>query len=272
MIWDSSTGLTPDNFDTVIQAYFDAFKESDDKFSGLAFNNFVASDEYKVFYASAQIDMTIENVIASLFIKMSEFIQNENLKINNPTTTPNALIAGLEENFGYKSSIMKMTEENAGKMHVAIDYEPTPELNYQIASYMEKTAVVAGTYMVGDIAQDIVLTKGGIETYRWISGDEKPLLFRLTMTLSRNSNTVVDNRDSIIAKFLDNFEKYFWIGMDLEPERYFEIVRDAPYASKITTEYSFDGGANWSEDPYKTPYNVKFIPDLPLANVIINNA
>ncbi|TOO93261.1 hypothetical protein CGH27_25590, partial [Vibrio parahaemolyticus] len=52
MIWDSATGLTPDDFDTIIEAYFEAFKESDDKFSGLAFNTFVASDEYKVFYAS----------------------------------------------------------------------------------------------------------------------------------------------------------------------------------------------------------------------------
>ncbi len=40
MIWDSATGLTPDDFDTIIEAYFEAFKESDDKFSGLAFNTF----------------------------------------------------------------------------------------------------------------------------------------------------------------------------------------------------------------------------------------
>ncbi len=26
MIWDSSTGLTPDDFDTIIEAYFEAFK------------------------------------------------------------------------------------------------------------------------------------------------------------------------------------------------------------------------------------------------------
>ncbi|KCV74138.1 hypothetical protein Y011_25090 [Vibrio parahaemolyticus VP49] len=100
MIWDSSTGLTPDDFDTIIEAYFEAFKESDDQFSGLAFNTFVASDEYKVFYASAQIDMTIETIIASLFVKMSEFIQNSNLKINNPTTTPNASLPGLKKTLG----------------------------------------------------------------------------------------------------------------------------------------------------------------------------
>ncbi|CAI2318471.1 hypothetical protein [Vibrio parahaemolyticus] len=272
MIWDSSTGLTPDDFDTIIEAYFEAFKESDDKFSGLAFNTFVASDEYKVFYASAQIDMTIETIIASLFVKMSEFIQNSNLKINNPTTTPNALIAGLEENFGFKSSIMQMTEENSGKMHVAIDYTPSANINYQIASYMEKTAVVASTYMVGDIEQDIVLTKGGVETYRWTAKEEKPILWKLTLTKSRNTNAVVDNQDDIVSKFLANFDAFFWIGMDIEPEKYFEINRDALYASNIKAEYSLDDGTSWSEGIYKTPYNVKFIPNLPVENVIITDA
>ncbi|EOX3952373.1 hypothetical protein ACNK2K_000318 [Vibrio alginolyticus] len=272
MIWDSSTGLTPDDFDTIIEAYFEAFKESDDQFSGLAFNTFVASDEYKVFYASAQIDMTIETIIASLFVKMSEFIQNSNLKINNPTTTPNALIAGLEENFGFKSSIMQMTEENSGKMHVAIDYTPSADINYQIASYMEKTAVVASTYMVGDIEQDIVLTKGGVETYRWTAKTEQPILWKLTLTKSRNTNAVVDNQDDIVSKFLANFDAFFWIGMDIEPEKYFEINRDALYASNIKAEYSLDDGTSWSEAIYKTPYDVKFIPDLSVENVIITEA
>lgn len=272
MIWDAATGLTPDDFDTIIEKYFQAFKDSDPKFSSLAFNSFVASDEYKVFYASAQIDMTIETVIASLFVKMSEFIQNANLKISNPTTTPNALISGLEDEFGFKSSVMQMTEENAGKMHVAIDYTPAAELNYQIAAYMEKTAVVASTYMVGDIEQDIVLTKGGIETYRWVEKDEQPILFRLTIVKSRNANAIVDNLDDIASKFLANFEEFFWVGMDLEPERYFEIVRDALYASDILTEYSLDDGVTWSSAPYKTPYNVKFIPSLPAANIVLKDA
>ncbi|MHA2782606.1 hypothetical protein [Vibrio harveyi] len=271
MIWNDETGVTPDDFDTIIKAYFEAFKNADPKFDGLAFNTFVASDEYKVFYASAQIDMTIENIIANLYVKMSEFISSVNLQINNPTTTPNALIAGLMDNFGLRASVKQMIYEESGQSHVAIDYTPDPDLNYQIASYMEKTAIVASTYMVGDIEQEIVLSKGGIETYRWVAGQDSTLHFRLTITKSRNSTAVVDNQDEIVAKFLANFDEFFWIGMDLEPERYFEINRDAPYASDILTEYSFDG-VNWSSAPYKTPYNLKFIPDLPVSNVIIKEA
>ncbi|KCV74137.1 hypothetical protein Y011_25085 [Vibrio parahaemolyticus VP49] len=110
---------------------------------------------------------------------------------------------------------MKMTEENSGKMHVAIDYTPSANINYQIASYMEKTAVVSSTYMVGDIEQDIVLTKGGVETYRWTAKEEKPILWKLTLTKSRNTNAVVDNQDDIVSKFLANFDAFFgseWIS------------------------------------------------------------
>ncbi|CAH1521254.1 Whole genome shotgun sequence [Vibrio owensii] len=271
MKWDSETGVQPDSFETIMEAYFNAFKNADPKFESLAYNTFVASDEYKVFYASVQVDMGIENVIAMLFIKMSEFIQSENLKINNPTTTPNALMEGLENNFGFKSSVKPMIEEESGKMHVAIDYTPEPDLNYQIAKYMEQSAVVGSTYMVGDIAQDIVLRKGGIETYRWVQKTEQPLLFKLTIIKSRNSTAIVDNQDEIVSKFMANFEAFFWVGMDLEPEKYFEINRDAPYASDILTEYSFDDGENWSSEPYKTPYNIKFIGELPVANVIVQD-
>ncbi len=66
--------------------------------------------------------------------------------------------------------------------------------------------------------------------------------------------------------------RFFWIGMDIEPEKYFEINRDALYASNIKAEYSLDDGTSWSESIYKTPYNVKFIPDLSVENVIITDA
>ncbi|KIP71410.1 hypothetical protein SN11_16870 [Vibrio harveyi] len=269
MIWNDETGVLVDDFDTIMQVYFDAFIASDPKFDGLAFNTFVASDEYKVFYASVQVDMTIESIVANLYVKMSEFIQNTNLQINNPTTTPNALIGGLKDKFGLYASVKPMTYEESGQSHVAIDYTPEPDLNYQIASYMEKTAIVASTYMVGDIEQQIVLSKGGFETYRWVAGVESDIIFRLTITKSRNSNAIVDNQDDIVAKFLANFDEFFWIGMDVEPEKYFEIVRDAPYASDILTEYSLDGGASWSNKPHKTPYDAKYIPNLPVSNVTI---
>lgn len=268
MKWDDEFGVIPENFDTHMGRYYSAFINSRTEYNAVAYNQFVASDEYKIFYPSAQIDMYIDNLLAETFLKMSDFISAANLRISNPTTTPNALMAGLLERFGFRSSVKQMTEENAGKMHVAIDYTPDADLNYQIASYFEKTAVVGSTYMVGDVEQDIVLEKGGIETYRWVAATEQAMHFRIRITRSRNSTAVEDTPESIVSLFLANFELFYWVGMDVEPERYFEINRDAPYAAEIITEYSLDDGDSWQSDPYISPYNMKFVPELDVSNVI----
>ncbi len=267
MRWDSEQGILPENFETHMGRYNSAFINSRVEYNAIAYNQFVASDEYKVFYPCVQIDMYIDNVMAETFLKLAEFISTTNLHILNPTTTPNALIGGLLDKFGLRASVKQMTEENAGKMHVAIDYTPEAELNYQIASYFEKTAVVASTYMVGDIEQDIVLDKGGIETYRWVAATDKVMRFRLRIKESRNSTAVVDTPETIVSLFLKNFTEFYWVGMDVEPERYFEINRDAPYAAEIITEYSLDSGETWESDPYISPYNIKFVPELDVSNV-----
>ncbi|WP_165312974.1 hypothetical protein [Vibrio ziniensis] len=267
MKWDSSSGVTPEDFDTHIGRYYSAFINSKTEYKNIAFNTFVASDEYKVYYAAAQVDMYADTIMAETFLKMSEFIQTTNLKIGNPTTTPNALIAGLREKFGLRSSVKQMIEADSGKMHVAIDYTPSAQLNLEIAQYMESSCVVASTYMVGDIEQDIVLSEGGIETYRWVVADEQDILFKVTIKTSRNSNVIIDTPETVVSTFLANFDSFYWVGMDVEPERYFEINRDAPYAAEIVTEYSFDDGVTWKTDPHISPYNTKFLPNLDVSNV-----
>lgn len=268
MKWDSNKGVIPDDFDTQMRRYYSAFINSRAEYNAIAYNTFLASDEYKVYYPAVQVDLYAESIMAETFLQMSEFIQSTNLKISNPTTTPNALIAGLRENFGLRSSVQEMTEENAGKMHVAIDYTPDDDLNYQIAAYMESTCVVASTYMIGDIEQAIVLSEGGIETYRWVAQTEQDMIFKLTLKVSRNSTATTDTPESVRSKFLENWNEFYWIGMDVEPETYFQINRDAPYASEIKTEYSIDDATTWKASPYESLYNIKFIPLLDVVNII----
>lgn len=268
MKWDSEKGVIPEDFETHMRRYYSAFINSSAEYNQIAYNTFLASDEYKVYYPAVQVDMYADNIMAETFTRMSEFIQATNQKILNPTTTPNALIAGLYTEFGLKASVKQMTEENAGKLHVAIDYTPDDDLNYQIGAYMESTCVVASTYMVGDIEQPIVLSEGGNETYRWVAQTEKNMLFKITITVSRNSTATTDTPEDILDTFMSNWDEFYWIGMDVEPERYFEINRDAPYASEIITEYSLDDGTTWETAPYKSEYDTKFIPTLDVSNII----
>lgn len=269
MKWDSSLGPIPDNFDTIMLLYYESFKNSKPEFSHVTYTKFTASREYELFYPSVQIDMQIEALISEIYTKTTEFIAEKNLAIQNPTTTRNAIASALEREFGLKASVKEMIEEDSGKIHLAIDYTPEPALNLQIASYLEAKGVVASAYMVGDIEQPIVLTSGGVATYRWVTADEGEIKFKMTITESRVSTAPTDSVDEVVAKFTANWNAIYKIGQDIEPEVYFEIVRDAPYASNILTEYSTDGGTSWSSAPLVVAYDKKFNMTLKSSDVII---
>lgn len=275
MKWDSETGATPESFEAHINRYYENFKVSDSKFTNLAFNTFVASDEYKVFYSAAQIDMYADSVFAETFLRLSEYIESVNLKISNPTTVPNAIIRGFWDEFGIRANIKPMTEEDRGKLHIALDYTTNPdlvdgpELEYQIGSWLEKTRVVAGVVTIGDIEQIIVIEDSIPETYRWTLAKETPIKFKTTIIQSRTTSAIIETLDAIAKKFNTNFAERYWVGRDLEPERYLEINSDCEYAADIITSYSLDDGVTWLTEPYESTYDVKFVGELVAGDITI---
>ncbi|EOV3438315.1 hypothetical protein ACOW85_001686 [Vibrio parahaemolyticus] len=275
MKWDSETGATPESFEAHINRYYENFKASDSKFTNLAFNTFVASDEYKVFYSAAQIDMYADSVFAETFLRLSEYIESVNLKISNPTTVPNAIIRGFWDEFGIRANIKPMTEADRGKLHIALDYTTNPdlvdgpELEYKIGSWLEKTRVVAGVVTIGDIEQIIVIKDSIPETYRWTLAKETPIKFKTTIIQSRTTSAITETLDEIAKKFNANFAQRYWVGRDLEPERYLEINTDCEYAADIITSYSLDNGGTWLTEPYESTYNVKFVGKLNAGDITI---
>ncbi|EHJ9981306.1 hypothetical protein KB976_000326 [Vibrio parahaemolyticus] len=275
MKWDSETGATPESFEAHINRYYENFKASDSKFTNLAFNTFVASDEYKVFYSAAQIDMYADSVFAETFLRLSEYIESVNLKISNPTTVPNAIVRGFWDDFGIRANIKPMTEEDRGKLHIALDYTTNPdlidgpELEYQIGTWLEKTRVVAGVVTIGDIEQIIIIEDSIPETYRWTLGVETPVLFKTTIIASRTDSSITDTLDVIASKFNANFSERYWVGKDLEPERYLEINTDCPYAADIITSYSLDDGTTWMTEPLQSEYNIKYVGALEAGDITI---
>ncbi|MCG9699649.1 hypothetical protein L1D19_05820 [Vibrio natriegens] len=275
MIWDSETGVVPESFDAHINRYYENFKLSDSKFTNLAFNTFVASDEYKIFYSAAQIDMYADSVFAETFLRLSEYIEKVNLKIANPTTVPNAVIRGFWDEFGIRANIKPMTEEDRGKLHIALDYTTNPDLvvgadlEYEIGSWLEKTRVVAGVVTIGDVEQIIVIEDSIPETYRWTLAKETPIKFKTTIIQSRTTSAITETLDTIAEKFNANFADRYWVGRDLEPERYLEINTDCEYAADIITSYSLDDGDTWLTEPYQSTYDVKFVGELAAGDITI---
>ncbi|EHN70915.1 hypothetical protein [Aliivibrio fischeri] len=267
MSWDESTsvGWTPQPIETYIDGYYVSFKANG--YPELSYSQFAESREFENAYMCSQIDSSISTSFGEMIQRITVFIRDTNQDISNPTTTPNSIIKGINDNFGYKCSVKEMTEEDSGKMHLAIDYVSTPEEDLLIGQYLEKNSIVASTYMVGDIEQIIVLSEGGIETYRWTAQNEINTLWRTIITLSRNSTAAIDPPETVQKKFYDNWEIFYWIGMDVEPERYLEINRDCPYASNVKTEYSLDDGVTWLDAVINSNYNDKYIPDLKIENI-----
>jgi hypothetical protein len=266
MGWDKSSpiGWTPEPVEMGINGYYSAFKSNG--YPNLSYSQFAETREFENSYMCAQIDASISASFGEIMERVSVFIRDTNEKISNPTTTPNSIIKGIFDNFGYRCSVKEMTLADAGKAHIAIDYTATPEEDLLIGRFFEKSSIVASTYTVGNIEQVIVLENGGIETYRWTTNNDINLMYRTSITISRNSTAALDPPETVQKKFLGNWNLFYWIGMDVESEKYLEINRDCPYASNIKTEWSLDG-VSWSDEVIISEYNNKYIPELKIENI-----
>lgn len=273
MQWSSENGLVIDDFDTLMNSYFEAFKSAGDGvYSELDFARFEASREYEQFYAACQIDMALQTKASQTFDEVIEYLNDTALKIQSPSTVYTMIAKNIKDTFGFDASAKPMIEADRGKAHIAIDYEPDAETNQQIAEFLKEKCIVAGVVTIGDISATVTLSNGQPFDYAWTTAKNTDLDFKVTIKVSRNSSSSVDSKNEVIAKFLDNFANLYQMGWDIEPEKYYEVNRDAPYASEVITEYSTDGGATWLTEPLYSDFDTKYNPALTSGNVIIEDA
>lgn len=260
----TTDGYVPDDFSTIMSRYFNAFKNEYEP--NLTEVRFKGSREYELFYSSAQVDMQIQTIFADSMEKVSDWILSINLKIQQPSTVPTAIVKAIKDNFGFNASVKPMIEADAGKLHIAIDYTPTTNLNTQIAQVLATQAVAGGIVTIGDIS--VPVSVGGQQfDYKWTAATEANIKFKLTITVSRSAATYIESEANIKERFLKNFNDLYQLGYDIEPESYFEIVRDAQYASNILCEYSLNDGSTWASSPLKSLFNTKYVPELDTGDV-----
>ena len=248
MKWSTDDGLVVDDFDATINGYFTAFKSSDDKYKYLTYDRFEMSREYEQFYASAQIDMNNQDAAAQTFNKVIEYIHDTKVQINSPSTTIFQVGQSITDEFGFNAAVKPPSEADAGKMSIAIDYTPDDETNQNIANFLSRHNVSASIVTLGDISKSVAVSNGQSFDYKWTTAVKKEIKFKLDITVSRNTEYVQDTIDDVAALFLSNFDKMYKMGFDIAPELYFQIERDAKYASEIVVSYSVDDGATWKTD------------------------
>lgn len=117
-----------------------------------------------------------------------------------------------------------------------------------------KDSVVAGVMSQGSQSETIVLSNGQSFDFKFWLPNRIPIKLKLTTVLSTNNQVVIGEPDDVKNTLLANINASYKLGRNFEPQRYFTIV-DAPWASSVLLEYSFDGGSTWASTVYAAAFD-----------------
>lgn len=269
MGFSSDIGYTPETFDDIMSDLMEGVNEE----FGTTYTNetFVGSGWYKFFYRAAQRMQKNEIRASEIFLKLQNYIRFTNEKILDPKVTANGLISVLKGK-GYIASVKPMEVGDAGKIHVCVDIsEDDPAFEAKKLEICEtlRDHVVGGIVNVGSESLELTITNGQLFEFSFNLPDETEVYLQLTITVSRNNQSVIESPDNVKLKLLSNIEARYSLGLDFEPERYFTPV-DAPWAGDILLEYSVDEGENWSDETYEANYDEIF--RVKLENIAVIEA
>lgn len=222
--------------------------------------NFVGTNFYKYFYALAQRVETNEIKTSEIFIKLQDFITLTNERISRPVVTNQGLIDKLKSE-GFTASIKPITDTDAGKIFVCVDVDDSaPDYATTKAAICEiiKDSTIAGGVTQGTEVETIVLTNGQSFDFKYDLPNKIDVKLKLTVTLSENNRVVIDSPEDVKLRLFNNISQRYKLGLNFEPQKYFDINDDAPWASDVKLEWSDDDGVSWYSTVYDADYDDLF--------------
>lgn len=228
---------------------------------------FIGTNLYKFYYALIQRLQESEVKTSEIFLKLQQFMALTNERISRPVVTPPGLIEELEA-AGYTASVKPMIDADAGKIHVCVDLvdtDPDYADDKLAVNTIIKDSVAAGVVSQGSESSTIVLSNGQSFDFKFNLPTRTEVLLRLTITLSENNQVVIDDPDTIKQRLLDNITERYKLGKNFEPQKYFDINDDAPWAAAVLLEWSDDAGLNYYDTVFDADYNELF--DVLLENI-----
>jgi hypothetical protein len=268
MPFSQEAGYTPASIETILLGLMEGINEQ----FGTSYDEetFVGTNFYKYFYSLAQRMQENEISTSEIFAKLTQYIALTNERISRPVVTNPGLIEKLE-NEGYIASVKKMIEEDAGKIHIAVDVDDGDDdyaaQKLEICTII-KDSTAAGTVTMGDQVESIVLSNGQSFDFKYALPDRIEIFLRLTVTLSDNNQVVVGSIDDIKQALLANIAARYRLGKNFEPQKYFSLA-DAPWASQVLLEHSEDE-ETWSSAVYEAEFDELFDIDLARIEVVEN--
>lgn len=134
------------------------------------------------------------------------------------------------------------------------------ELRTQVVTLLSQY-IVAGMVTQGDEHEDVTLSNGQEFTYRFYLPTEIPVLLRLTVDISENNLAVVPTDTVIRQTIFDQVNERYRLGLNFEPQRYFNL-EDASWAASVVLEWSSNAGGLWHSTVYDADFDEVFTFDL----------
>ena len=268
-------GYVPNDIETIISE----FRENINTQFGTTYTveSFLGTNFYKYFYALAQRVQKNEIKTSEIFQKLQVYITLINESISRPVNTSPGIVEKLEAE-GYIASVKPMVDADAGKVHICIDTDEEAEdyddIKLALCTLISQITV-GGSVTQGTETEAIVLSNGQSFDFKYNLPNRIPTWLRLTITLSENNMVVVGSPDDTKLLLLNNVLSLYRLGRNFEPQRYFSVL-NAPWASEVHLEYSFDydpdepESATWLDEIYDADYDD--LLEVSLETIILEEA
>lgn len=236
---------------------------------------FQGTNFYKHFYALAQRMQESEVKTSEIFVKLQQYFDEINARIQRPVVTNPGTIENLEKE-GYITSVKPMVEEDAGKRNVCVDVDDTDEdyadKKLEICTLLSKSTV-GGVVTEGTEEETIVLSNGQSFVYKYHLPNRIPIWLRLTITLSENNQVVIGAPDATKLKLLQNINARYRLGLNFEPQKYFSLA-DAPWGGQVVLEWTddvtdgeLDETPTWHDEIFDASFDDRF--DIALERITL---
>lgn len=263
----SDTGYTPKTIEEIIDLLM---AELNTQFgTTYTTETFIGTNWYKFLYVAAQRMQENEVKTSEIFQALQDYIATTNDRISRPANTPRGILGALET-AGYIASVKAPLDADAGKVSVCVQLDntdPAYATTKLAVNTLLSESVSAGIVTQGTESNNIVLSNGQSFAFKYNLPNKITPLLRLTTYLSVNNQSVILSPEAQKAKLMANIASRYRLGKNFEPQRYFNDVDDAPWASKVLLEYSLDSGGTWLSTVYSANYDDLFV--INLANITL---
>jgi len=261
MSYSQENGFTP----KTVEAILDEIRvEINDQFStSYTEETFVGTGWYSLVYKLAQKIQLGQVKTSEIFLKLQEYINTTNLKIQRPSVSLPGIIDSMKLN-GWVASVKKNAIEDAGTVSICVDVDDTDpdyeEMRLEICTFI-KDFIGAEAISLGTEEEAIVLSNGQSFDFKFFLPDRITVKLRVICEVSENNLLVIPSLAAIRQKVLENIANNYRLGLNFEPQKYFTLA-DAPWAGSILVEWTDDDGENWESEIYESEFDELFTIDI----------